>query len=69
MNIQALGTQFERDIQSKEEQAEEKRRGLVKNLRDLETELEEGHRINSRDEQNGRRRAEAGEEAASTDKG
>ncbi|CRL04792.1 CLUMA_CG017848, isoform A [Clunio marinus] len=41
VNMQALRTQFERDIQSKEEQAEEKRRGLVKNLRDLETELEE----------------------------
>lgn len=41
VNMQALKTQFERDIQSKEEQAEEKRRGLVKNLRDLETELEE----------------------------
>lgn len=41
VNMQALRTQFERDLQSKEEQAEEKRRGLVKNLRDLETELEE----------------------------
>lgn len=41
VNMQALRTQFERDIQSKEEQAEEKRRGLIKNLRDLETELEE----------------------------
>ncbi len=41
VNMQALRTQFERDLQVKEEQAEEKRRGLVKNLRDLETELDE----------------------------
>lgn len=41
VNTQALRTQFERDLQAKEEQAEEKRRGLIKQLRDLETELEE----------------------------
>ncbi|CAO1373534.1 unnamed protein product [Diamesa serratosioi] len=41
VNMQALRAQFERDVQLKEEQAEEKRRGLIKNLRDLETELEE----------------------------
>lgn len=41
VNMQALRTQFERDVQAKEEQAEEKRRGLVKALRDLEAELEE----------------------------
>lgn len=41
VNMQALRTQFERDLQLKEEQAEEKRRVLVKGLRDLETELDE----------------------------
>ncbi|XP_076377970.1 myosin heavy chain 10 isoform X1 [Megalopta genalis] len=41
VNMQALRTQFERDLQAKEEQAEEKRRGLVKQLRDLEAELED----------------------------
>lgn len=41
VNMQALRTQFERDLQAKEEQSEEKRRVLSKQLRDLETELEE----------------------------
>ncbi|XP_044734000.1 myosin heavy chain, non-muscle isoform X1 [Chrysoperla carnea] len=41
VNMQALRAQFERDIQAKEEQAEEKRRGLNKQLRDLESELDE----------------------------
>ncbi|XP_065073344.1 myosin heavy chain, non-muscle isoform X1 [Ochlerotatus camptorhynchus] len=41
VNMQALRAQFERDIQAKEEQSEEKRRGLVKALRDLEAELDE----------------------------
>ncbi|KAI8119067.1 non-muscle, Myosin heavy chain [Lucilia cuprina] len=41
VNMQALRSQFERDLQAKEEQAEEKRRGLVKQLRDLEAELDE----------------------------
>ncbi|CAD7076858.1 unnamed protein product [Hermetia illucens] len=41
VNMQALRSQFERDMQAKEEQAEEKRRGLVKALRDLEAELDE----------------------------
>ncbi|KAL1494179.1 hypothetical protein ABEB36_009820 [Hypothenemus hampei] len=41
VNMQALRTQFERDIQAKEEQAEEKRRGILKQLRDLEAELDE----------------------------
>ncbi|XP_021938647.1 myosin heavy chain, non-muscle isoform X2 [Zootermopsis nevadensis] len=41
VNMQALRTQFERDLQAKEEQAEEKRRGLLKQLRDLEAELED----------------------------
>lgn len=41
VNMQALRTQFERDMQAKEEQAEEKRRGVFKQLRDLEAELDE----------------------------
>lgn len=41
VNMQALRTQIERELQAKEEQAEEKRRGLVKQLRDLEVELED----------------------------
>ncbi|XP_044253341.1 myosin heavy chain, non-muscle isoform X3 [Tribolium madens] len=41
VNMQALRAQFERDVQAKEEQAEEKRRGIVKQLRDLEAELDE----------------------------
>lgn len=39
--MQALRAQFERDLLAKEEQSEEKRRGLVKQLRDLEAELED----------------------------
>ncbi|XP_048482953.1 myosin heavy chain, non-muscle isoform X2 [Plutella xylostella] len=41
VNMQAMRAQFERDLQAKEEQGEEKRRGIVKQLRDLEAELEE----------------------------
>lgn len=41
VNMQALRAQFERDLQAKEEQAEEKRRGLGKQLRDVEAELED----------------------------
>ncbi|XP_049852980.1 myosin heavy chain, non-muscle isoform X1 [Schistocerca gregaria] len=41
VNMQALRAQFERDLQAREEQAEEKRRALVKQLRDLEAELED----------------------------
>uniref|UniRef100_A0A0K8TZ85 Myosin heavy chain, non-muscle n=1 Tax=Bactrocera latifrons TaxID=174628 RepID=A0A0K8TZ85_BACLA len=41
VNMQALRSQFERDLQAKEEQAEEKRRGLIKQIRDLEAELDE----------------------------
>ncbi|XP_058796556.1 myosin heavy chain, non-muscle isoform X2 [Phymastichus coffea] len=41
VNMQAMRTQFDRELQAKEEQAEEKRRGLVKQLRDLEAELED----------------------------
>nr|CAG4643693.1 EOG090X00BY [Lepidurus arcticus] len=41
VNLQAAKAQHERDLQAKEEQAEEKRRGLVKQLRDLEIELDD----------------------------
>lgn len=41
VNMQALKAQFERDLQAREEQAEEKRRALVKQLRDVEAELED----------------------------
>lgn len=39
--MKALRAQFERDVQAKEEQAEEKRRGIVKQLREMEAELDE----------------------------
>ncbi|KAI7697597.1 Myosin heavy chain [Sarcoptes scabiei] len=41
VNVQAMKTQFERELKEKEEQGEEKRRTLFKKLRDLEVELEE----------------------------
>merc|ERR1712048_893913 len=41
VNMQALKTQFERDLAAKEEAGEEKRRGMTKQLRDLEAELDE----------------------------
>merc|ERR1712080_645258 len=41
VNMQALKTQFERDQAAKEEAGEEKRRGMAKQLRDLEAELDE----------------------------
>merc|ERR1719410_167882 len=41
VNMQALKTQFERDLAAKEEAGEEKRRGMSKQLRDLESELDE----------------------------
>ncbi|XP_050425720.1 myosin heavy chain, non-muscle-like isoform X2 [Adelges cooleyi] len=41
VNMQALRAQFERDLVSKEEQSEEKRRGLLKQIRDIEAELED----------------------------
>merc|ERR1712037_313189 len=41
VNMQALKTQFERDLAAKEEAGEEKRRGMSKQLRDLEAELDE----------------------------
>lgn len=41
VNMQAMKAQFERDLNAREEQGEEKRRGLLKQLRELEAELEE----------------------------
>ncbi|XP_026804698.1 myosin heavy chain, non-muscle isoform X4 [Rhopalosiphum maidis] len=41
VNMQALRAQFERDLVAKEEQSEEKRRGLLKQIRDIEAELED----------------------------
>lgn len=41
VNMQALKTQYERDLQAKEESGEEKRRGMGKQIRDLEAELDE----------------------------
>merc|ERR1719436_69270 len=41
VNMQALKTQYERDLQAKGEAGEEKRRGMTKQLRDLEAELDE----------------------------
>ncbi|XP_022242820.1 myosin heavy chain, non-muscle-like [Limulus polyphemus] len=53
VNMQAMKSQFERDLQAKDEQAEEKRKALIKQLRDLEVELEDerkqrGAAINAR---------------------
>ncbi|XP_048408723.1 myosin-11 isoform X3 [Stegostoma tigrinum] len=41
VNLQALKTQFERDLQARDEQNEEKRRQLVKQVHELESELED----------------------------
>uniref|UniRef100_A0A8D0AH53 Myosin, heavy chain 11a, smooth muscle n=1 Tax=Sander lucioperca TaxID=283035 RepID=A0A8D0AH53_SANLU len=41
VNMQALKAQFERDIQGRDEMGEEKKRQLVKQVRELETELED----------------------------
>uniref|UniRef100_T1KQZ7 Myosin motor domain-containing protein n=1 Tax=Tetranychus urticae TaxID=32264 RepID=T1KQZ7_TETUR len=41
VNMQALKAQFERDLLARDEQSEEKRRGLLKQIRDLEAELED----------------------------
>ena len=45
--MQALKTQLERELSSKDEQAEDSRRGLVKQLRDMEQELEEERKAKS----------------------
>ncbi|XP_039356839.1 myosin-10 isoform X2 [Mauremys reevesii] len=41
VNMQAMKAQFERDLQARDEQNEEKKRMLVKQVRELETELED----------------------------
>ncbi|XP_033630199.1 myosin-10-like isoform X2 [Asterias rubens] len=41
VNMQALKANFEREVQGKEEAQEEKRRGLIRQLREMEAELEE----------------------------
>eukprot|EP00064_Thunnus_orientalis_P007044 superscaffoldBa00000761_g7063 len=41
VNMQALKAQFERDLQGRDEMGEEKKRQLVKQVRELETELED----------------------------
>ncbi|XP_071043315.1 myosin heavy chain, non-muscle isoform X1 [Parasteatoda tepidariorum] len=41
VNMQAMKAQFDRDLQAKDDQAEEKRRSLLKQIRDLESELED----------------------------
>ncbi|TRY55590.1 hypothetical protein DNTS_021481 [Danionella cerebrum] len=41
VNLQALKAQFERDLQSRDEQGEEKRKQLVKQVREMEMELED----------------------------
>ncbi|MGH0129638.1 UNVERIFIED_CONTAM: hypothetical protein FKN15_048343 [Acipenser sinensis] len=41
VNMQALKAQFDRDLQGRDEQSEEKRRQLGKQVRELETELED----------------------------
>ena len=40
--LQAAKANFERDIGAREEAAEEKRKGLLRQLRDMESDLEEG---------------------------
>lgn len=41
MNLQAAKTNFEREVAAKEEAAEEARRNITKQLRELETQLED----------------------------
>uniref|UniRef100_A0A8C4HLT5 Myosin heavy chain 11 n=1 Tax=Dicentrarchus labrax TaxID=13489 RepID=A0A8C4HLT5_DICLA len=41
VNMQALKAQFERDLQGRDEMGEEKKRQLIKQVRELETELED----------------------------
>ncbi|XP_067929437.1 myosin-9-like [Watersipora subatra] len=44
VNLQAKVTQLERDLQNKDDGVEESRKGLLRQLRDMETELEEERR-------------------------
>lgn len=41
VNMQAMKAQFERDLQTRDEQNEEKKRLLIKQVRELEAELED----------------------------
>ncbi|XP_067353630.1 myosin-10-like isoform X2 [Channa argus] len=41
VNMQAMKAQFDRDVQARDEQGEEKKRALVKQVREMETELED----------------------------
>ncbi|XP_052495991.1 myosin-9 isoform X2 [Budorcas taxicolor] len=41
VNLQAMKAQFERDLQGRDEQSEEKRKQLVKQVREMEAELED----------------------------
>ncbi|XP_067353616.1 myosin-9-like [Channa argus] len=44
VNMQAMKAQFERDLQARDEQGEEKRKQLVKQVREMEVELEDERR-------------------------
>ncbi|XP_040927030.1 myosin-9-like isoform X2 [Betta splendens] len=44
VNMQAMKAQFERDLQGRDEQGEEKRKQLVKQVREMEAELEDERR-------------------------
>ncbi|XP_029706052.1 myosin-10-like isoform X2 [Takifugu rubripes] len=41
VNMQAMKAQFDRDLQAREEQGEEKKRALIKQVREMEAELED----------------------------
>ncbi|XP_072319392.1 myosin-9-like isoform X2 [Eucyclogobius newberryi] len=47
VNMQAMKAQFDRDLQTRDEQGEEKRKQLVKQVREMELELEEERRQRS----------------------
>uniref|UniRef100_A0A671YD33 Myosin-9 n=1 Tax=Sparus aurata TaxID=8175 RepID=A0A671YD33_SPAAU len=47
VNMQAMKAQFDRDLQARDEQGEEKRRQLVKRVREMEVELEDERRQRS----------------------
>ncbi|KAM8843673.1 myosin-9-like isoform 1-T2 [Synchiropus picturatus] len=47
VNMQAMKTQFDRDLQARDEQGEERRKQLVKQVREMELELEEERRQRS----------------------
>ncbi|CAL8332120.1 unnamed protein product [Lota lota] len=47
VNMQAMKAQFDRDLQARDEQGEEKKKALVKQVREMEVELEEERRQRS----------------------